>query len=220
MPERTRIKICGIKTPDIAEAAVDAGADMVGVVFAERSPRCVSVAEAAAVSRAVAGRAEVVGLFVDGEPNTMRRAVGQVNLSMLQLHGRVDAATLNELEPIRVMVSLPFDEKAEAALAHWSAQPVPNVAALIVDTPDPTKVGGGTGVTFDWHALRDALDRVQPELPIVLAGGLNPDNVTDAIAIVQPDMVDVSSGVESARGTKDAGLVRAFCRAVSVGNSQ
>lgn len=214
MPERTRIKICGIKTPDIAEAAVDAGADMVGVNFVERSPRYVTVDEAAAVSQAVAGRAEVVGLFLDGDPDAMRQAVGQATLSMLQLHGKVDASLLHELDPIRVIVSLPFDENAEATLSQQGAAALPNLAALMVDTPDPSKIGGGTGVTFDWHALRETLDRVRPELPVVLAGGLTPDNVADAIAAAQPWMVDVSSGVESSRGVKDAGLIRAFCEAV------
>lgn len=220
MPQRPRIKVCGIKTPDIAEAAVDAGADMVGVNFVERSPRCVTIDQAAAISQGVAGRAEVVGLFLDGEPDAMRRAAGQANLSMLQLHGRVDAALLRELEPIRVMVSLPFDAHAEAALLRWNEDPPPNLAALLVDTPDPSKIGGGTGVAFDWHALRESLDRVRPNLPIILAGGLTPDNVAEAIAAVRPWMVDVSSGVESTRGVKDAGLVRAFCRAVFAGNRQ
>ena len=216
MDRHTRIKICGIRTPDIAEAVVEAGADMIGVNFVEKSPRCVTLDEAAAVSATVAGRAEVVGLFKDGEANAMRDAVRHASLDRLQLHGWIDEPLIGELNPIELIPAVSYDQRIDQIIAEWDvvALDCAHVTALIIDTPDPSGIGGGTGTTYNWHALREAIDKVQPTLPIVLAGGLTPDNVTEAIETVRPWMVDVASGVESSRGVKDVGRIRAFCDAV------
>ncbi|MHB1156576.1 MAG: phosphoribosylanthranilate isomerase [Phycisphaerales bacterium] len=237
-----KIKICGVGTAEIARAAVDAGADYVGVVFEPRSPRFVTIEQARAVAEAVRGHnfrgAEVVGLFVDGELGVIRQAASQVPLDLVQLHGRVDELLVKAISPLPVVVALVFEPapgKLESQLQRWDEvyrrQTGGNVAAVLIDTPDPTKVGGGTGVTFDWKALREMLDRMEEpgaalapgmnslcpglkkHVPIMLAGGLTAENVAEAIDVVRPWGVDVSSGVESQRGVKDAAKVRAFCRA-------
>ncbi|MFA7236972.1 MAG: phosphoribosylanthranilate isomerase [Phycisphaeraceae bacterium] len=246
MDETVKIKICGVRTAEIALAAVDGGADYVGVVFEPRSPRFVTIEQARAVAEAVKGHnfrgAEVVGLFVDGELGVIRQVVSQVPLDRVQLHGRVDERLVEAISPLPVVVALAFEPAPgsfEKRLGRWDEAyrgrgAGSNVAAVLIDTPDPTKVGGGTGVTFDWKALRKMLDRMEepgaapPEVapgkdslcpglkkhvPIMLAGGLTPGNVSEAIEVVRPWGVDVSSGVESRRGVKDAAKVRAFCRA-------
>lgn len=228
MKRHVKIKICGVGTAEIASAAVDAGADYVGVVFEPRSARFVTIEEARVVAEAVKGRAEVVGLFVDGELGVIRQVVSQVPLDRVQLHGRVDERLVEAMAPTPVVVAMAFDprpRKLEEELRRWDEvyrrRGGSHVAAVLIDTPDPTKVGGGTGVTFDWKALRTMLDRLQSGVgqlpgagvPIMLAGGLTAENVAEAIDVVRPWGVDVSSGVESQRGVKDAAKVRAFCRA-------
>jgi len=217
MAERTRIKICGLRTPEAAETAVDAGADMVGLAFAERSPRYVGEDEARAVADVARGRAEVVGLFVGAELEAVRWTYDAVGLTMLQMHGDLSVDAAKHLAPMPYMRATSFDPDLLAGdITLWdriSADDHPPTA-LLIDAPDPRKIGGGTGQTFDWTALRDVLDRLQPEIPIVLAGGLDPDNVGEAISVVRPWMVDVSSGVESTRGVKDLSRIRAFCEAV------
>lgn len=221
MADPVKIKICGVRDAKIAGAAVEAGADMVGVVFVERSARHVTVAEAAAVAHAVEGRADVVGLFVDGTPAKMKYCAAEASLTMLQLYGEVADTSAERLDPMRAIVAQAFEPGTFAeVLHHWDGlyRLTAHPHALLIDTPDPSEIGGGTGQSFDWSSLRERLDEAQPKVPIVLAGGLTPDNVADAIRTVQPWMVDVSSGVESERGVKDAGRVRAFCEAArSVG---
>jgi phosphoribosylanthranilate isomerase len=212
-----KIKICGVRTPEIAEVAVESGADMVGVVFARRSVRCVTEAEAADVARAVGGRADVVGLFTEAEPDRLWAHVEATPLTALQLHAGYDRDAVQAVAPTRVLRSIPFEpDRLEARIRHWEAvaEEAGNLAALIIDTPDPSKVGGGTGRRFDWRAFRELLDLIRPRLPIMLAGGLTPDNVAEAVQLVRPYAVDVSSGVESTRGVKDADRIRAFCDAV------
>jgi len=166
-------------------------------------------------SMAVAGRGEVVGLFKDQPLADVNRWIDDVPLSAVQLHGEYPPDVLVD-SGLRFMRSIPFARATiEDDLRLWDAHHAsnPQMVALMIDAPDPSKIGGGTGQTFDWHALRAGLDRVKPTAPIVLAGGLTPDNVAEAIGIIRPWMVDVSSGVESSRGVKDAGLIRAFCAA-------
>ncbi len=218
MIERTKIKVCGVRTPDVAAAAVEAGVDMIGVNFVESSPRCVSVEEARAIAEAVKARAEVVGLFVDAEADSVREVYGAAGLTLLQLHGGLSVNEAGRMAPMPYMRATAFDPELLAGdVALWDRiHPDDHPPrALLVDTPDPRKIGGGTGRTFDWRGLRDLLDREQPRTPIVLAGGLTPDNVAEAIGTVRPWMVDVSSGVESRRGVKDVGRIRAFCEAVN-----
>lgn len=217
MTRRTRIKICGVRTPDMAEAAAEAGADAIGLVFAPRSPRLISVAEARAIIAAVGPFIDTVGLFVEPAP-TLREEAGSLPLSMLQLHGEFNPADLEAVGPRRVLKPIAF-EGAEAfaeAVARWQAvrERDPRLAGLVVDTPDPSGVGGGTGRPFDWSALRSGVESAGATMPILLAGGLTPDNVAEAVRVVRPWAVDVSSGVERQRGEKDPARIRAFCEAV------
>jgi len=216
-PARCEIKICGIRTAETASAAVDAGADRIGLVFVPGSPRFVSLEESRAVVDALDGRAEPVGVFKDMDVAALRTIRNGVPLGRVQLHGSVTAEMVSEVAPVPVVVALAFDRDGlPAALARWqqAAAALPNLAGLLIDTPDPTRLGGGTGMTFDWDELRAIFDRHGIDLPIHLAGGLTPDNVAEAIRIVRPAGVDVSTGVESQRGVKDPERIRAFCEAV------
>lgn len=207
---RTRIKICGITSPADAIAAVEAGADAIGVVLAP-SPRQVSIERAAQIAAAVGPLVSVVGVFVNPEREFVAEAVERIGLTYLQFHGdETPEACADAPAPvIRAMrVGTEFDvDIVEPFREH--------VVAILLDTYD-TQVAGGTGTTFDWHAV--------PVLPgwvsLFLAGGLTPENVGSGIAALRPYAVDVSSGVESAPGSKDHDAMRAFCAAVRAADEE
>lgn len=217
-----KIKICGVKTPEIAEVAVESGADMIGVVFVKKSPRYVTIEQACVVGEAIGERANVVGLFVDADSAHIKACVSNANLTMLQLHGSIDTEEIAAYSPVGVLRATAFDVNTTATeLRKWDRaySDQNNLRGLVIDTPDPSKVGGGTGKSFDWEELRKIIDEVELRVPVILAGGLTPENVGKAIRIVRPFGVDVSSGVEWRRGEKDAGKIREFCEAVrSVSN--
>ncbi len=213
---RTRIKICGVRDPDTARAAVDAGADAVGLVFVERSPRFVTPGDAAAIVRQLPACVEPVGLFADHSVADVLDAVRTAGLRTVQLHGREGPGFANRLDGLRVVKAIAFEEGHVAErLQPWREARTP-LAALLLDTPPEGPLTGGTGHAFDWDALarllRDGAFRGLP--PLFLAGGLTPGNVADAIRTVRPFAVDVSSGVESSRGVKDPAKIAAFCQAV------
>ncbi|MBI1371843.1 MAG: N-(5'-phosphoribosyl)anthranilate isomerase [Phycisphaera sp.] len=215
MPVRPRIKICGVTTPDIARVAVDAGADAIGLVFAPRSPRYVQLDAAITVAAAIPAYVHIVGVFASPAQVTAD-VLNEAPLTLLQIHGPVTPPIVAELAPRRVVAALTFTPDTFAdTLAKWSdaSADTSNLAGLLIDAPDPTGVGGGAGETFDWAALRRVIDDVRPTPPLILAGGLTPTNVAEAIAVVQPYAVDVSSGVESSRGVKDPQRIRDFCAA-------
>ncbi|MBU4555963.1 MAG: phosphoribosylanthranilate isomerase [Actinobacteria bacterium] len=201
---RTRIKICGITRPKDAIAAVNAGADAIGVVLAP-SPRQVSIEAAAEIAAAVGPLVSVVGVFVDAEESFVAEATRRIGLSYLQFHGsespeRCVSAPAPVIRAMRIGTEFDVDT-VEPFREH--------VVAILLDTYN-SQVAGGTGTTFNWHAV--------PVLPgwvsLFLAGGLNPRNVGAGIAALRPYAVDVSSGVESAPGIKDHDAIRAFCDAV------
>lgn len=204
------IKICGIKTEAILDAAIDAGADMVGFVHFPRSPRHLDIDAIGELISLTRGRAESCVLLVNPD-NTLVAQVAALGPDWIQLHG---PETPHRVEAIR-------DEAGIAIMkvcAIGSAADVEHVAAfadvadrLMLDTKPPKGADrpGGTGEAFDWTLLK-ALD---PELSFILAGGLAPSTVAGAIKTVMPMGVDVSSGVESAPGVKDAALIRAFIAA-------
>lgn len=217
---RTRIKICGVRDADIARAAVDAGADAIGLVFTPGSPRTVSIAEAQAVIAALPAFVEPVGLFVNLPPAELLVIAEQLSLRTVQLHGREDATWLEHLRSLRVIKALPFDPaSASSQVADWCGRET-TLSALLWDTPPDRNTGltGGSGQTFDWETLADWQRNhatARGPLPrLMLAGGLNAENVGQAISLVHPYAVDVSSGVEVQRGIKDARRIHAFCQAV------
>lgn len=217
-PERTRIKICGVRDVDTALHAARCGADMVGLVFVERSPRCVSNNDAIAISNALCEHApgvERVGLFCDHAPLEVQEITEACALTAVQLHGNETPEDVAALQGLRVFKAVPFDVER---IDVWRDGPN-NVAALFIDTPHrPGEMTGGSGRAFDWSALA-ALDR-RGLPPLVLAGGLTPENVGEAMRVVHPWGVDVSSGVESSRGVKDLEKISLFCAAVRAADAE
>ena len=205
---RLVVKICGITCPEDGRLAVEAGADALGFVFWPGSPRSIDPLEASAVSRGLPESVLRVGVFVDASRDELERIVDAADLDVLQLHGNEPLEALAALprpvlKAVRVGPGFAVDEALRAAEA---------AAGLVVDTrlPGEAQSPGGTGVAFDWSLVSGLAGRV-PFL--MLAGGLGPGNVAEAIRAVRPHGVDVSSGVESRPGRKDGAKVRAFVEA-------
>jgi phosphoribosylanthranilate isomerase len=205
---RLFVKICGITSVEDAQLAVDAGADAVGFVFFAMSPRKTTVERASRIVRVLPTTVRRVGVFVNETPEAMSRAAEEVGLDLLQLHGDEPAEALAGLaRPVIKAVRVGRGFAQDEALRFAE-----KAAGLLVDTrlPGETQLPGGTGVPFDWTLVKGLAERV-PFL--MLAGGLSPQNVAEAIRAVRPHAVDVSSGVEALPGRKDAEKVRAFVRA-------
>lgn len=204
---RTRVKICGITREEDALAAVAAGADAIGLVFYPPSPRHVTLEQAAAITRRLPPFVTVVGLFVNADAETIRASVAAGRVGLIQFHGQEcpDYCGQHGLPWIKAL-RMKDDLDLDRAAADYAA-----AAALLLDAYRPG-VPGGTGETFDWQ-------RIPPQLAerVVLAGGLNPDNVTEAVRRVRPYAVDVSGGVEAQPGIKDAARIAQFIRGVQVG---
>ncbi|MCK7595780.1 phosphoribosylanthranilate isomerase [Microbulbifer sp. CAU 1566] len=198
-----RVKICGITCVEDALLAVDAGADALGLVFYPSSPRNVSLDQAAEIARAVSPFVVLTGLFVDAHPQQLEQVLEQVPLNLLQFHGDETAPYCRQFRRpyIKALRMKPELDPVEAMAAY------PDARGILLDAYRKG-VPGGTGDTFDWQRVPQNSGR-----PIILAGGLNPDNVAQAILSAGPDAVDVSGGVEAAPGKKDARKVRAFIRA-------
>ena len=200
---RTRIKICGlIRECDVA-AAVEAGADAIGLVFYPPSPRHVSIDQAAALVRLVPPFVTVVGLFVEPDPTAVRAVLDAVPLQMLQFHGdeAPSACAAFGLPWIKAARMRPGIDLVEFAASYDGA------AGILLDAF--VDGYGGAGKVFDWRLIPDSVGK-----PIVLSGGLTPDNVAEAVRQVRPWAVDVSSGVEAAKGIKDAALMVDFIEGV------
>jgi len=192
--------------------AVDAGADALGFVFWPKSPRFVAPETAAAIAATVPPFVTRVGVFVEASRSELERTAERAALDVLQLHGEEPVESLSAL-PRRTLKALRVGPgfRAEDALAYAGAG-----LGLLLDTHQP-EAPGGTGAAFDWIRVEGLSQRV-PFL--VLAGGLRPDNVAEAIAVVRPHAVDVSSGVESSPGRKDEDKLRAFVAAVRAATSR
>jgi len=203
MNMRTRIKICGITSVDDGLAAANAGADAIGLVFYPKSPRFVEPDQAAAIARAMPPFVTVVGLFVNAEAATVREILSAVPLHLLQFHGDEDAAYCRQFDRpyLKAARMGPGFDLVQYAASFGSAQ------ALLLDAF--VDGYGGGGKTFDWSMIPPGLPR-----PIVLSGGLDPDNVAEAVRRVRPPAVDVSSGVEAAKGVKDHAKIAAFIAGV------
>ena len=202
---RTRIKICGLTRPEDAAAAVSSGADALGVVLAP-SRRRVTLDEAERVLAATPPFVGRVGVFVDASTDEIREAAERLSLSAVQLHG---SETPEQCAEIGMPVVKAFRVGPDFDPAVTDAyRGVISIALLDTFVSGEQ---GGTGLAFDWYAIAERL----PDLaPVVLAGGLRPDNVVEAIRVLRPFGVDVSSGVETAPGVKDPALIARFCSAV------
>jgi phosphoribosylanthranilate isomerase len=203
MPNRTRIKICGLTREVDVAAAVNAGADAVGLVFYERSPRHVTLARAVALVRDLPPFVTPVGLFVNAAREQIAAACAAIPGLLLQFHGDEDLAACEA--PAR-----PYMRAARMAegfdLLDFASK-FSSAQAILLDAH--VEGYGGGGKVFDWSAIPSNVSR-----PLVLSGGLNPANVIDGVVRVRPVAVDVSSGVEASKGIKDADLMQRFCAAV------
>ncbi|MFP8968319.1 phosphoribosylanthranilate isomerase [Pokkaliibacter sp. CJK22405] len=201
---RTRVKICGIGTLEDGLEAIDAGADALGFVFYAKSKRNIDIERCRAITSKLPPFIEKVGLFVDAEVTFVAQAVKEAGLSLLQFHG-------DETPEYCEQFSLPYIKAVRMKPGvdlHKIAQEFMSAQALLVDAYQPG-IPGGTGQTFNWDVLPSALAK-----PIILAGGLTPQNVEQAITQVHPYAVDVSGGVESAPGSKSADLISKFMQGV------
>jgi len=216
----TQVKICGLSTEATLEAALAAGADLVGLVLYPKSPRNVSVERAAALAAharatGTARTARVVTLLVDPDDALVDRVAAEVGPDLLQLHGhetpeRAEAIRKRSGLPVMKAVPVAGPDDVTQALAYLA--PAGGADMLLFDARPPSTPGalpGGNGLAFDWHIL----DAARGRIPFVLAGGLTADNVAAAIALTGAEIVDVSSGVESRPGEKDPELIRRFLQA-------
>lgn len=202
MNVRCRVKICGVTRPDDAAMVAAAGADAIGLVFHEPSPRCVSLEQAGAIVAALPPMVTAVGLFLDADADAVARVLSTVSLDLLQFHG-TEPAGFCERFGHRYIKAIGM-----AGGDPWAvADEHPRAAGLLLDG-HPPGAAGGSGEAFDWgRPLPDSH-------PIIVAGGLRVDNVADAVQTTRPWGVDCSSGVESAPGIKDRRSVAAFIEEV------
>lgn len=202
------VKICGLSEPVTMKAALDAGADMVGLVFFAKSPRNVNVEQAAALAKMAKGKAAVVALVVDADDALVELISKRVRPDYFQAHGNetpnrvVEIAKLTGVEVIKAIAVREASDVAKAQNYHGKA------ALILFDAkaPDTLKdaLPGGNGISFDWTLLKGTEGR------FMLSGGLSPENVAEAIAMTGAPIVDVSSSVETAPGIKDVALIRKF----------
>lgn len=204
---KTRIKICGLTRIDDLHAAVFAGADALGLVFYPPSPRYLDIAAAADLAAAVPPFVTTVGLFVNAEPAVVRETLAAVPVHLLQFHGDEDDTYCRQFNRPYVKAAR---VRPEMDLVQYAAR-FPSAQAILLDAF--VEGFGGAGKVFDWSLIPKNLGK-----SVILSGGLDVNNVVDAIQRLRPLAVDVSSGVEAAKGIKDAAKMQAFVSAVrSVG---
>jgi phosphoribosylanthranilate isomerase len=212
------VKICGLSTPETLDAALDAGADMVGFVLFPPSPRHLAFETARVLAGRVRGRAQKVALTVDAEEKFLQSVVEALRPDMLQLHG---VESTDRVESLRSTFGLPVMKAVPIALKDDLARIATYAAVadrLLFDARAPRDATrpGGLGNTFDWRLLQD----VKPGVPFMLSGGLDADNVGEALRITRVSGIDVSSGVERAPGVKDSDKIRAFIRAARMAQTR
>ncbi|MDX3900494.1 MAG: phosphoribosylanthranilate isomerase [Sphingobium sp.] len=208
---RLAIKICGLSTPETVGAAVRAGAGHVGFVHFAKSPRHVEAERMRALAAAIPTHIERVGVVVDPDDALLTDLTGTGALTALQLHGQEHPARVAAIGrrfglPVWKAISVKTRADIDASASYAGAA---DLLLFDAKTPDGAALPGGMGLRFDWTLLRD----VRPTLPWGLSGGLDPDNVAEAIRITGAPLIDVSSGVESAPGVKDVDKIAAFCKA-------
>ncbi len=206
---RTRVKICGITREKDAVSAIEQGVDALGFVFYEPSPRYVDIKKAIEISNFVPPFVSIVGLFVDAENSFITRVLENVRIDSLQFHGNENAETCMQYNrPWIKAIKVGPDLNLEKVASSYN-----NARGLLFDTFNPD-LHGGTGTTFDWSVIPPDIAKRS-----ILAGGLNVQNVSEAIKTVKPFAVDVSGGVESSPGIKDSKKIARFMDAVSSGEN-
>jgi phosphoribosylanthranilate isomerase len=205
------IKICGLRSPEALDVALHAGADMVGFVFFPPSPRHLDADAARTLAARVKGRAQKVALSVDATDEDLTAAIEAIQPDLLQLHGRESPKRVLEVKArfkLPVIKAIAVESRDDLAIVADYAEVADR---LIFDARAPREATrpGGLGKPFDWRLLQN----LDPRIPFMLSGGLDPSNVAEAVRITRPGGVDVSSGVERAPGDKDPEKIRAFIRA-------
>jgi phosphoribosylanthranilate isomerase len=198
-----KVKICGITSVADGLAAAEAGADMIGLMFYDKSPRHISIATAKQIAEAMPPYLMKVGVFVNPEENLVMRAIGECGVSLLQFHGDEPSEFCTQFGLMNMKAIRMRDAESLETLANYHTD------AFLLDAYSRDALGG-TGEKFNWDL---AIQAQKFDKPIFLAGGLTPENVAEAVRKVRPFAVDVSSGVESAPGKKDHAKVRAFIAA-------
>ena len=212
---RTRAKICGITRSQDIEAVVNSGADAIGLVFYPPSPRSVTIAQAAELAKHIPAYVQVVGLFVNASLEDIQNTLQHVPLDVLQFHGDETPEQCQAIAKATgrrwyKALQVKPDMDIEAMIRRYQAA---GASAMLLDAWHPT-LKGGTGHAFDWSKFPKL------DLALILAGGLNPDNVAHAIEITRAYAVDVSGGVESAKGIKDRQLIEHFMQGVQRGSAK
>jgi phosphoribosylanthranilate isomerase len=205
------VKICGLSTRETLDVALQAGADMVGFVFFPASPRHLGLETARDLGRQAKGRAVKVALTVDADDATLANIVEALQPDILQLHGRETVARLRDIKQtfgLQVMKAIAVETPTDlASLPGYAA--VADRVLFDARAPKEATRPGGLGAVFDWHVL----ENLDLKLPFMVSGGLNAENVAEAVRVTRAGGVDVSSGVERAPGVKDSEMIRAFIRA-------
>ena len=209
---RTEIKICGLSTPEAVKAAVDAGANLIGFIFFEKSPRNVTLEKAADLSRQVAKTVAKVAVTVGAPQAVLDAIVKQVHPDFLQLHG---SETPQQVAEIKERYGLPvikaFAIRTEDDFGNLAAyEGIADRFLLDAKAPAGSDLPGGNGVSFDWHLL----DKLRTATPVMLSGGLDSANILAALEVSKLHSIDVSSGVESTPGIKDIAKINAFIKTV------
>jgi len=204
----TYVKICGLKDPAALSAAIENGADFVGFVFYPPSSRFIDIEVAAELVKYVPTTIKIVGLFVNADDRLLRQVLDHVPLAMIQLHGQETPQRVVEIKnrfglPVMKAIAVAGHEDLELVSAYEEVSDW-----LLFDTK--TREHGGSGQTFDWTILQGR----SFQKPWMLAGGLRRDNITEALSILRPDAVDVSSGVEREKGVKDPEKIREFLKLI------
>ncbi|WEV49292.1 phosphoribosylanthranilate isomerase [Acinetobacter sp. ESL0695] len=212
---RTRAKICGITRLEDAQAVVNAGADAIGLVFYKPSPRAVSVSQAEKIVKMIPPYVQIVGLFVNAEIDEIRNILHDVSIDVLQFHG-------NETPEQCTSIAQAFGKRWYKAIqvkpeldliGEIQRYQKAGASAILLDAWHP-ELKGGTGLQFDWSQFPDL------DIPLILAGGLTPENITEAIQMTHPFAVDVSGGVEASKGIKDHQLIEKFMQGVHCGSAK
>lgn len=204
-----KVKVCGLSTPEAVTIAIENGADFIGLVFYPPSPRHVELEVASYLASFIPDHVTTVGLFVNPDDTALEQTLSAVPLQMIQLHGDETPERVTEIKGkfgLPVMKALPISTKMDirAALNYEG------IADWILFDAKGETLPGGNGVSFDWNLL----GQYKGTTPWMLAGGLTPDNISEALQKTSPHAVDVSSGIEATRGKKDIAKIQAFLKAV------